>query len=328
MTEPLSQVSLADLSPPDKPWDGHRKDATLISLNFAKGGLERYSQRIEQCSRRLAFAQQELEAGKIGLKLYAAKFCRVRLCPVCQWRKQLMWRARFFKALPQYLADHETYVPLLLTLTLRNCEITELRSTVDHLQKSFQRLIQRKAWPARGFVRSLEVTRNPDTGQAHPHLHVLMFVRRSYFKGKGYIKHAEWVEMWRQCLQVDYPPNLDIRRIKNSTENDSVFDLLTAEKGGGPASNNLMKAVCETLKYSVKPSDLTTDHEWLAELASQLHNLRAIAVGGDLKDYMRDDEPEDLIHGDEEEIPDLSEYQHIIFDWAEDMRRYILGRQY
>ncbi|MBT9166572.1 MAG: hypothetical protein DDT25_01263 [Chloroflexi bacterium] len=89
-----------------------------------------------------------------------------------------------------------------------------------------------------------------------------------------------------------------------------------------------MKAVCETLKYSVKPSDLTTDHEWLAELASQLHNLRAIAVGGDLKDYMRDDEPEDLIHGDEEEIPDLSEYQHIIFDWAEDMRRYILGRQY
>lgn len=238
-----------------------------------------------------------------------------------------MWRARFFKALPKYLAEHESYVPVLLTLTLRNCELSELRETIQHLHHSFKKLSARKCWPAQGWVRSLEVTRNPDTNQAHPHLHVLMFVRKSYFRGRGYIKIAKWIQLWRSCLRVNYDPNLDIRRVKTSTEDDSVWDEFTNKKTSEPMFQNLMKAICETLKYSVKPSDLISDPEWLTALAGQLHNIRSVAVGGDLRGYLSEEEPEDLIHGDEGEPDDLSQYPQVIFDWASEVKRYVLECQ-
>nr|WP_252965219.1 protein rep [Shigella sonnei] len=29
-------------------------------------------------------------------------------------------------------------------------------------------------------------------------------VQPSWFKGKNYVKHERWVELWRDCLRVNY----------------------------------------------------------------------------------------------------------------------------
>jgi hypothetical protein len=29
--------------------------------------------------------------------LSASRFCRVRTCPVCQWRRSLMWKAKAYQ---------------------------------------------------------------------------------------------------------------------------------------------------------------------------------------------------------------------------------------
>ncbi|PAP26524.1 protein rep, partial [Salmonella enterica] len=31
---------------------------------------------------------------------------------------------------------------------------------------------------------------------------------------RDYDKHARWVELWRECLRVDYDPNVDVRAVK------------------------------------------------------------------------------------------------------------------
>jgi plasmid rolling circle replication initiator protein Rep len=299
---------LTDISPQDKPWDKHRGEALSVGQLYRQNeDFVRYSDRIDQCSRRLQFALVPEDEGVSRLKLHAARFCRVRHCPVCQWRKAMMWRARFFQGLPQYLADNPTLIPVFLTLTARNCALDELRATVDHLSGAFSKLTRRRSWPGVAWVRSLEVTRG-DNGSAHPHLHVLLFVRPGYF-GKGYISQPRWRSLWQECLKIDYLPVVHVARVKANKGDDSDIRI----------------AILETLKYGVKPEDLVADAEWLYGITRELHNVRSVSIGGDLKGYLKESEPEDLIHDEkveDEDLEDLKDCPQLIFDFLEIVKRY------
>jgi plasmid rolling circle replication initiator protein Rep len=309
---PCQPVYLSDESPKDKPWDSHRGQLEAVKGLYALGGYERYSERMGECSNRLQFALKPDEQGDVVFKLFAARFCRVRFCPVCQWRKSLMWVARFLKAMPKYRADYPKLVPVFLTLTVRNCPVDELRATVGEMNLAFKRMSQRRAWPGEGWVKSLEVTRNPETREAHPHFHCLMFVKPGYFKGKGYITQQGWRELWRDCLRVDYLPVVNVKRVKSK------------KPGGDDAIGAAASGIVETLKYSVKPEDLVSDGDWLYAITQQLHNTRAVAIGGNLRGYLKDEEPEDLINTDEPELDVESDEGTIklIFDWASEVKRY------
>ena len=184
------------LPPTEKPWDKHRHGAQRVEHSYQNSGLDRYAERIRECSRQLVFALEAQDAGELKLRLQSAKFCRVRHCPVCQWRRSMAWRARFFRAVPKVLEAHPGVNWIFLTLTVRNCAIEELRATVDGMNKAFHRLVKRKQFPAMGYVRSLEVTRSSD-GSAHPHFHALLVVPPSYFKGSSYVSQAKWTELWQ-----------------------------------------------------------------------------------------------------------------------------------
>jgi plasmid rolling circle replication initiator protein Rep len=295
-------LSLSDLSNRDKPWDKHRGNADRVSAYYAGSEFQSYSDRVFSCSEFLDFRLTPDSAdGAMKLKLDSARFCRVRHCPVCQWRRSLMWKAKAYKILPKIVMEYPNYRWLFLTLTVRNCQITDLRSTLDWMHDSFKRLTKLKDFPAIGWIKSTEVTRGKD-GSAHPHFHCLLMVQPSYF-GKNYMKQSEWVELWRRCLRIDYNPVLDVQAIK---------------KGQSPAT-----LVPELLKYCTKESDLTADREWFLELTRQMHKTRTIATGGVLKDYLREleQEPEDLIgKGDELDLdPDE---EHLYFTWRRKQKKY------
>ena len=71
-----------------------------------------------------------------------------------------MNKGKFIRILPKILEDYPKARWIKLTLTCENCKIEDLRSTIDHLNKSFQRLSQRKDFPAIGWIKSLEVTKS------------------------------------------------------------------------------------------------------------------------------------------------------------------------
>ena len=220
-----------------------------------------------------------------------------------------MWRARFFQALPKIRKEYPTARFLFLTLTVRNCEISDLRSQLAWMNKSWQRLAERKQFPALGYLKSTEVTRSVD-GTAHPHFHAILMVNSSYFS-HGYIPQAKWTELWKESLRVDYTPILDVKAVKPSKGSSEEH-----------LSDQLAKALCETLKYSVKPDDLVADREWLLELTTQLHKTRAVALGGVFKNFLSDDDPEDLIHIDENSDEPISD-NSLWFGWREMLQRYL-----
>jgi plasmid rolling circle replication initiator protein Rep len=202
--------------------------------------------------------------------------------------------------IPLVVEDYPKYRWLFVTLTLKNCQIYELRDTLSLINESFKRLTKLKAYPAVGWIKSVEVTRGRD-GSAHPHLHILMMVKPSYFK-HSYLSQAKWCELWQQCLRIDYKPILDVQAIKKDLPPHFIIP--------------------EILKYQVKESDLIADREWFLELTRQLKNTRAVGVGGVLRSYMQDleREPEDLI-GESEE-PDSLDEGLLYFGWRRQEKRY------
>ncbi|HCN8624122.1 TPA: protein rep [Escherichia coli] len=304
---------LSDYSPQDVSWDTQRAFTDSVGGIYQTAAeFERYAQRMASCSGLLRFGWSTLmETGETRLRLRSAQFCRVRHCPVCQWRRTLMWQARFYQALPKIVVQFPSSRWLFLTLTVRNCAISELGETLTAMNAAFKRMEKRKELsPLQGWIRATEVTRGKD-GSAHPHFHCLLMVPPSWFT-RDYVKQARWVELWRDCLRVNYEPNVDIRTVKTKT-GEAVANV----------AEQLQSAVAETLKYSVKPEDMANDPDWFLELTRQLHKRRFISTGGALKNVLQLDREtnEDLVIADE--MGDgTDDGKRTAFVWDSGKRRY------
>ena len=313
LTQPADQPQfVTDYSPRDKPWDVHRAQAQSVEGVYSGTVFDSLAGRIRDCTGHLGFvwSDPDPETGELHLKLRSAHFCRVRHCPVCQWRRSLMWQARFLKALPSIEQAHPTARWLFITLTVRNCMVTDLRRTIQDMNKAWHRLVQRKEFDVvQGWIRTTEVTRGRDDS-AHPHFHVLMMVKPGYFAGKNYVTQQRWTELWQECARLDYTPIVHVQAVKPKTGIGSIDQT------------PLRRAISETLKYSVKPQDMSDD--WLIELTRQVHHLRFIASGGVLKDVLREGEEteSDLLLADDPTGDDASE-PDVFFKWRRDIKRYV-----
>jgi len=309
---------LSECSPKDKPWDGHRAQADQVEAIYLNAPHSRWfsrlGERVGQCSQVLAFAwsPERNDSGVLTLKLRSAQFCRVRHCPVCQWRRSLMWMARFLEAVPRVLAECPQSRFIFLTLTVENPPIHDLRNTLHKMCKGWERLTKRKQFRCvLGWIRATEVKPGKN-GSAHPHFHALLIVPRDYYWRPGkYVNQAEWTALWRRVLGLDYDPIVDVRPVTSKHR---------LRRDGTPSSA-VADAARETFKYAVKPTDMVADPAWFLELTRQLHKLRFIASGGVLKDVLREnDESNDdlLVLGEGE----TAEGAKLYFDWRRIVRRY------
>lgn len=299
-----STPALSELSEKDKVWDKHRASSDKVSGHYKGTEFQSYSDRIRACSELLDFRLvPAANEGSYKLKLSSARFCHCRQCIVCQWRRSLVAKARAYKALPKVVEDYPTARYLFLTLTVKNCPITELRETLKWMNQSFARMTKLKSWNVMGYLRTTEVTRGRDGVSAHPHFHTLLMVKASYF-GHNYVRKSEWGEMWKKALRVDYSPIIDVQALK---PDKSPVNLLA-----------------EIVKYQCKPNDIVlSDRDWFLELTRQLHRTKAIAFGGVLREYFRELEKdvtddEMIGNGDEGEVDE----GHLFFGWRRIEERY------
>jgi plasmid rolling circle replication initiator protein Rep len=165
-----------------------------------------------------------------------------------------------------------------------------------------------------GWLRTVEVTRGAD-GSAHPHYHALLLVPGDYFLSSDkYVTQEGWTKLWRASMKLDYEPIVHVTAIKPRRGRPAKGQTLPA----------LVNAARETLKYAVKPSDMTADGAWLLELTRQLDKLRFIASGGLLKDTLRErdnETNEDLLLGENSDS-EGAKGGTLVFAWRLPVRRY------
>ena len=239
-------------------WTTKKSDGQYLGrlLREAKSGV--YGEEVARCATQLWLEVGQTEDGE---KWRARPFstCKRRWCPVCEWRKS---RERLLYALhnwPVLIPDEFQVMIRFLTLTMRNCRPDEIGDAVTQMLGGFRRLTHHKTritgdWL--GYLRTLELTVNSETGDLHPHIHVV------FLTPAGSRRHEtrEWVQAWRQALQVDYDPVCDIRAVRD------------------PA-----RGLAEVLKYSTKPAKLAHDSVTLAHAMAALKGRKLQLAGGCLK---------------------------------------------
>ena len=296
----------------ERDWRGRK----ILSLKLADIFKElqykkTFVERVISCGDTLQFIQNQ----DGNLKLYQAYFCKNKLCPMCNWRRSMKYSYQTSRIVDEAIKQSPKGRFLFLTLTVKNVEGQALNSTISQLTKSFDRLFKRAKVQRNllGYLRSVEVTHNENDKTYHPHIHVLMMVRPSYFQSKkDYITQKEWSDMWSQSLKVDYVPMIDIRTVK--------------ETGKG-----LRGAVLETAKYPTKPIKMNIENKQVVDdLYNGLYRKRQLGYGGLFKTIKKqltldDVENGDLVHTSDDK-ENISKGTEIVAIWNANKQNYYLKK--
>ena len=208
------------------------------------------------------------------LKLAEMYTCKDRFCPFCNWRRQLKYSKLVYEYLDE-LQSQKNLRYIFLTLTVPNCHIDDLRATIEHMNKSFQRFHQTKRFKNSilGYLRVLEYTvEKKRKDYIHPHFHILLAVEPRYFVDERYINQKEFLQMWRDATRNQNITQVNIKKIKPKKNSN-----LTA----------LQSAVFEVAKYSVKHTDLVRKSDYVfTKILNQTRNMRFFSTGGILKEMI------------------------------------------
>lgn len=301
----------------ERPWKLHKRE-NLRLVEIYKMTKEKKLNLIsdsrlfdlEHCADTLLF-MQNAEGKK---KLKSANFCRLRLCPMCQWRRSLKMFGQVKKITDKILESDKSIRFIFGTFTIRNCDAKDLEACIDNLNKKFRYLVASSLTfaPAKklkqnllGYLKAVEVTYNTKDKTYHPHLHVIFAVRNTFFSSsKYYMSKKEWINLWQQALGVDYKPQTDIRAIKSGTA----------------------KAVAEVAKYPVKTApilSLPDDEavEVLKTLTLSLNKKRFVSYGGIFKTVKQElkladvETDKDLINTDIEQQERFNAVTAVLFKY-------------
>jgi len=263
----------------ERPWKLHKKENLRLVELYKKARIKDINLisdsrlfDLEHCGDTLTFLQNA--EGKKKLK--TANFCRVRLCPMCQWRRSLKMFSQVKKITDKILENDKSTRFIFGTFTIKNTDAENLEACINTLNKKFKYLVDQKKTfaPAKklkqnllGYLKAVEVTYNSKDKTYHPHLHVIFAVKSTFFKNSSnYMTKKEWIELWQKALNVDYKPQTDIRAIKSGTA----------------------KAVAEVAKYPVKTAPILKFDddeavEVLKTLTLSLNKKRFVSYGGIFK---------------------------------------------
>lgn len=331
----------------ERPWRWKKCLVQLLFESFMRMGEKGKAERCMDCGSWLEFTGTAMELGK----LTNANFCKLRLCPMCSWRRSEKIFGQVSKVM-DYMEEHHKYRYLFLTLTVKNIVGNDLSKAIDELMKAWQKMWDKeKDFKAicKGFFRALEVTYNFERKDFHPHIHVIIAVDKRYFdkldKQSGYMNHDAWMKLWRKCANLEYDPWVDIRTVKSDVEKRSKGEISYAG------------AVAEVAKYTVKGENYILDpyriakntgmptegknyeelkiylQEYTDELVKILDNAlrgrRLVSFGGIMRrvhKHLNLDNPEegDLIRAEKTEIRDDLNYVIRTYRWNVEYMNHVL----
>ena len=279
---------------------------------------------MEGCGAKLTFACDSCN----NKRLISAWFCKDRMCPACQKRRSLVVFHQVKDVCLSLQSQYKSTQYLLLTLTVPNMPIEELKSSMSMMNKAWTKMskraeFKRAVW---GWFKALEVTcshRDDKSSSYHPHFHILLAVPGEYFKGKNYINQGRWLELWRESMKMPEITQVDVRKVKPNPkrENSTAIESAAAEVG----------------KYATKPSnyimsfngDFLVNGDVVDDLAVALKGARLTAFGGRMKEhYMKlgledvEDDKVDLIHvSGESQLVEAVMVQ--VYSWNVGLKRYV-----
>ena len=316
------------------PWSEKKLANMELSRAYKEIGDFRKAERLSECTLCLKFTRTE-----DGKRLRWMSSCRVKLCPICTWRRSLKIFVQTNKII-RAMSEEKDYAYIILTMSAgERVKGEALEERINLMLGAWNRLLKYKPVEkvAKGWFRGLEITHdvqpkitkemyranqkrrdyydrhglkpgmdNPQYDTYHPHFHCILAVNQSYFVSRDYLKQDEWIALWQRALKVDYNPDLRVERAKGKLD----------------------RAVSEVAKYTVKdghyivPTDWNLTKQTVALLDKVINKRRFVAYGGKMKEWHKklhldDSEDGDLVNVDGKTDPrELDKDENVIsYHW-------------
>ena len=212
----------------ERPWKKHKVNSLKLHGLYQKALVldndlitESRMKNLEECGNNLIFSVND----KNEKRFKSAYFCRLRTCPMCNWRKSLKMFGQTNKIANKILEQLPTTRFIFITFTVKNCPADKLSQTIDIMNQGFKSLTNKNRKIAitnkfknnmLGYIRAMEVTYNQEKDTYHPHIHCIFALKAGYFT-HGYIKKSDWQYIWGECCNTEYEPIVKVQKIKNST---------------------------------------------------------------------------------------------------------------
>lgn len=296
-----------------------KKDLIRKVTEFGRGYFSpRVLERINKCG---DFVQHLTTCDLDKKRVHKSLSCGNRFCPICTWvkaKKDAVMIATVIKAMK---TEHENLEYIFLTLTAPNVSGEELKNEIDRFNKAFKKLFERRNVKkiVKGYARKLEITynlerfitatmykgsrkdyfdrrqlkvgdNNPNYDTYHSHLHIIIAVSKSYFTSRDYISQAEWLEMWRECMDDSSITQVDIKKVRSSEK---------SEDG----------AVLELAKYAAKGNEIYHSASVFWFFYGALKGRQLLTYNGLFKEYVRKYKQGEL---DKYKKKDETEYTHLL----------------
>lgn len=292
----------------NKIFDSQRKHITQLKNNQTRiQRLFSFNKKIQNkvcdCGRYVQLnTKKHIKTLEIKRDVEQTYMCKYRYCPLCNYYRICSISPQMTKVLENQ--QNKGFKVLFLTLTVPNCQYSDVRKTISNMNKAYANLIRQDFFKSvEAWIRTTEVTFNTK-GEAHPHFHIALAVNDNYLKGKDYKTTREWSAIWSKAYKSDRPLIVDIRKAYKSQKH-SKRDL------------DIHSTVKELAKYCIKSTDLQKikTPANMEIIFNQLKGLRFIATSQNIK--LSEDKTEKLNANDWELI------ESIILKYYPDMKKYL-----
>lgn len=251
----------------------HKQLCAKVAGKMLAAGYDERARKIYNCS---DIIRSKICPNCGRMEVIGSMRCKDRFCPICGW---LLSERRYIDMV-NTMSEITKESPIgieytFLTLTVRNCQLGDLNSTITKIMQGINRMMQRRTIKkhVKGWARSLEITYNYQAKTWHPHVHMIILSGV-----ETTITPKEWQTAWKSACRLDYDPIIDARAIYNR-----ALDIQTVKDG--QAYDAKIKAALETYKYTIKASDVIDAPIFaLGELVEALKGRRVVAFGGIVKD--------------------------------------------
>lgn len=222
-------------------WRAWQLQKEVLARGYEAIGEPERALSLRNCCHRLVVHRYENATVVVG-----RAECRDLLCPSGMRARSRALQKRAVTAIENFCGTKPGVQGLFITFTIKNCLPHELKETIGRLIRAFSKLMLRARVKraVRAWLRSIEVSRNADTGEFHAHIHAVWFVdRATYFRRNStdFIAQPELRALWRKTMCLDYDPVVDIRPLRGVLS---------------PLDERGRKSLREVIKYALKPGTL------------------------------------------------------------------------
>ena len=153
----------------------------------------------------------------------------IRYEPYSNYCERRKIYAKFMNNSQLIINEYPKHTWHFVTLTTKNCHVSNLRNAINTLNSSFQRLIRGDKFSRyfkqnqieygnAGYFKSIEISMcENDDMMCRPHIHILFHLPPSFYYPVNYISLKKLEELWKTALSCnipsDYEPSVDKKKI-------------------------------------------------------------------------------------------------------------------